>query len=351
MSDLSQTLAWLVDVPSETGNEGRLATEIADRLLPTLGHGHVERVKSSIVAGARTGRPLVTLFGHIDTVPNQGQGQASVSDGRLHGLGSSDMKSGVAVMIHLLEDPKVQAGPYDVCGVFYAGEEGAMENNEMQDVLRTFPWLAESELAIVLEPTDLGLEVGCNGVVNARAGFVGRAAHSARPWLGENAVTKAAGWLAHMATLNPTTVEIGDLEYQEVVSITRAAAGVANNIIPARFECNVNFRFAPNRSEDEAREHLRSIIGQVDFFEVADSAPGAVLLEPNPLLDRLTEITGQPQRAKQGWTDVAQLTAHGIPAINYGPGEVAQAHQVGESVELRAVDAAFSALHSLLTTG
>ena len=157
---LAETLAWLVDVPSETGDEGRIATAIAERLLPTFGQG-VERIGNSLIVGHRGGKPLISLYGHTDTVPSQGQGPAEIVDGRLVGLGASDMKAGLAVMIHLLEDEEVQASSrFDLVCVFYAAEEGPQEANELRGVFEQATWLDDSELGIILEPTDLNLELG-----------------------------------------------------------------------------------------------------------------------------------------------------------------------------------------------
>jgi succinyl-diaminopimelate desuccinylase len=349
VSSLAETTAWLVDIPSETGSEGRLATAIAGRLLPIYGEQGVGRVGNSLVVGERRGRSLVALFGHTDTVPSQGQGRARLEDGRLYGLGAADMKSGLAVIIHLLEDEAVRAGPFDVVGVFYAGEEGPLSGNELGAVLDHAGWLKKAELSIVLEPTGLALELGCTGGLNARVAFLGKAAHSARPWLGENAVVKAGEWLTHMGTHEPVAVEVGGLEYKEVVSVTLASGGVAHNIIPSRFECTVNFRFAPSRTLEEAEERLRELVGEVDEFTVLDAAPGAYLQETNPLSDKLAASIDAPVRAKQGWTDVAQLSRRGMAAINFGPGESAEAHQVGESVPATNIDECYRALASLLS--
>lgn len=346
---LSETLAWLVDIPSETHQEGRIATAIAERLLPTYGQTGVVRVGNSLVVGHRGGSPLLTLYGHTDTVPAQGQGPAHIDDGRLHGLGASDMKSGLAVMIHLLEAEEIRTGPFDVVGVFYAAEEGPLSENELESVLLHSPWLEESELGIILEPTDLRIELGCQGVVNASVAFVGAAAHSARPWLGENALTKAGAWLAAMHERQPEVISVGGLEFREVVSVTRASAGVANNIIPSRFECNVNYRFAPDKTVDEATARLAEILEGVDEYAISDVAPAGHVDIANSHVVRLAAITGAEEHPKQGWTDVARLSARNVPAINYGPGEVAMAHRVEESVPLENMEIAYRGLHRLLT--
>ncbi len=189
MTDLLDTLIWLVDVRSEIGQEEQICNELEGRFSATYNHDEVTRVGNGLVVGRCVGNPLILLVGHIDTVPYQGQPKAYVADERLHGLGASDMKSGVAVMIHLLEDPAVIDGPYDVVGVFYDKEEGPIADNQLATILDSVPFLTDAEFGIVLEPTDLNLELGCNGAMNALVKFHGRSAHSARPWLGENAIT------------------------------------------------------------------------------------------------------------------------------------------------------------------
>lgn len=346
---LAATLTELVDIPSETGNEGRLCTALAERMMRTHGQDGVSRINNSLVVGRTTDRPTILLVGHIDTVPNQGQGAAYIHEGRLHGLGASDMKSGVAVMMHLLEDADVLLGPYDVIGVFYEAEEGPADANGLEPVLQRAPWLADAVFAVVTEPTDLELQLGCVGVINARIGFRGLAAHSARPWLGENAVTKAGAFLDELHRREPEPFEVAGLTYYEVFSVTRASGGVANNIIPGAFELNLNYRFAPHRTLHEAEARLSEVAAAADSIEIADTAPAAPVPEGHPLLDRLVRISGADVTPKQAWTDVARLTAHGVPAVNYGPGETSQAHQVTESVPVDHLDRCFDALRRFLT--
>ena len=315
----------------------------------THGQSGVRRIGNSLVVGRRTDRPMVLLVGHIDTVPNQGQGEAYVADGRLHGLGTSDMKSGLAVMLHLLEESEVLLGPFDVVGIFYDKEEGPSVDNGLEPVLRRVPWLADAAFAIVTEPTDLELQLGCVGVINAVVRFDGKAAHSARPWLGENAVTKAGAFLAAMHDREPEPVEVAGLTFYEVFSVTRASGGVANNVIPGSFELNMNYRFGPQRSVDEAESRLAEVTADADEVTIQDVAHSAPVPDEHPLLERLKVVTGAPVTPKQAWTDVARLAQHGIPAVNYGPGETSQAHQVTESVAVGNLNVAHLALRRFLT--
>ena len=349
MTDLISTLVDLVDTPSEIGDEGRLCTSLAERLMSTWGIDGVERLGNSLIVGKRSQRPLILLVGHIDTVPAQGQGPAVIEEGRLVGLGASDMKSGLAVMVHLLEDPAVRLGPYDVVGLFYDKEEGPVDENGLEPVLEGAPWLAEADFAVVLEPTDLELQVGCVGTINATVRFEGHSAHSARPWLGENAVTKAGSWLAELHSRTPESVVIDDLEFREVFSITSASGGIARNIIPASFDLNLNYRFAPDKTLDEAVATLREIAAPADVIEIVDRAPAGPVPEGNPHFARLARLSGAARTPKQAWTDVARLAQYEIPAVNYGPGETAQSHQVAESVAIGNLRVAYEALHQFLT--
>ena len=339
MPNLADTLAWLVDIPSETGNEATIRDAIADRL-----RGQPQTiVQDSVVVGEPTAGKIM-LAGHIDTVPLQGHVGSRVEDDRLYGLGTTDMKSGLAVMIHVLED----LGTDNVVGVFYAGEEGPMKGNQLGPVLDVLPALEVAEAGIVMEPTNLELHAGCQGSVNAKVSFVGEAAHSARPWLGINAVTRAGAFLTMMDELEPEPHLIEGLEFREVISVTGAIGGVANNIIPSLFELNVNYRFSPDRSIDDAMTRLRDLCVDADKFEVADSAPAAYPEMSHPLFSDLASAAEAKVASKQGWTDVAQLAQRGVPAVNFGPGETALAHKPGESVRLSDLDWAYEALLSVL---
>ncbi|MCP4968310.1 MAG: succinyl-diaminopimelate desuccinylase [bacterium] len=351
MNPLHETLAELVSIHSVTGNEGRLCTAVAERLLPIWTMQHVTRIGNALVVGQQTGRPLISLFGHFDTVPIQDNGEPIVENGRMAGVGTADMKSGLAVMIHLLEDDAVRSGPYDVVAVFYDKEEGPADENGLEEVLDKASWLADSEFAIVLEPTDLGVELGCNGAMNADVIFDGKAAHSARPWLGQNAVTKAGAWLAAMHERQPELVDIDGLEFHEVFSVTQAHGGIANNVLPSSLRINLNYRFPPIYSIEQAERRLHEIAAGADRVVIQDRAPAGAVVQDNPHLDRLVAIAGAERSAKQGWTDVARLAMRGIDAINYGPGDPGLAHQAAESVPLANVDKAYAVLRELLVDG
>ena len=337
---LIDTLAWLVDIPSETGNEIGIRDAVAERLdgLPQ------RKIRNSLVVG-EPGPGTVLLVGHIDTVPLQGHVGARIDGGRLHGLGATDMKGGLAVMIHVLE--ALDSGR--VIAIFYAGEEGPIAGNELGPVLDAIPELASADAGIVMEPTNREMHLGCQGSVNATVSFVGEAAHSARPWLGENAITKAGEFLTMVHGLQPEVHEIEGLQFKEVISVTRAAGGMANNVIPARFDLNVNYRFSPDRTTEDAIERLQYMCATADVFEVADTAPAASPEASHPLFQELATAAGAEISHKQGWTDVAQLAERGIPGVNFGPGETSLAHKPGESIALDDLDWAYDALVAVLS--
>ena len=345
-SRLVDDLCWLVDIPSVTGHERVLRDAIADRLSGTV---DVEIVGESLVAGRRVGGPRIDLYGHLDTVPENGNLPARVDERRVRGLGTSDMKAGLAVMLSALESSAVASGPYDVVAIFYDREEGPADENGLEIVLDETAHLGDAELAVVMEPTDNELQLGCQGTINATVSFVGEAAHSARPWLGANAVTKAGGWLAEMHRREARDVVVEGLTFKETFVVTTASGGLARNVIPDSFAVNVNHRYPPDRSPDEAERILAEVCAGADGFTVVDRAPAASIPSGNPHVERLMSSGVAAVTAKTAWTDVARLTERGIPAVNFGPGEVAQAHRADESVSVDALEAGWVILERFLT--
>ena len=340
---LTADLVWLIDIPSVTGDEVALRDAVAAR----LGHLRPRIIGNSVVVGVRSGRPLIALYGHLDTVPVQGNLPARVGGGRVHGLGACDMKSGLAVMVALLEDAAIGRGPFDLMGVFYDAEEGPAAGNGLERVLDETPDLGAAEFSVVMEPTDGELQLGCQGAINATVEFHGTAAHSARPWLGENAITRAGEWLAEMHRRSWRDVLVAGLTFKETFAVTTAAGGVARNVIPANFTLNVNHRFPPDRTMEQAEALVREVCRGADRVEIIDRAPAAPIPEDNPHLDRLKGLV-DVVAAKTAWTDVARLTARGLAAVNYGPGEVALAHRADESVAVAAMEGCFAVMRGFL---
>ena len=349
MSELRELLAELTrelcEVRSPVGEEAALA----ERLARCPG---AERIGNSVVLGRITGaRPAVILFGHIDTVPVQeGDFPARRAHGRVHGRGASDMKGAVAVMLTLWERLDRTRLPVELVCVLYDREEGPYEQSGLKPLLEARTDLRRAALGLCLEPTDLALQVGCCGSLHATLSFVGRSAHSARPWQGRNAVHEAGPLLAHLRGLEPRAVAAGELEYREVMSVTRIEGFTGRNVVPARCDLNLNYRFAPGRTVEQAEAEVRELAQHFGAqCTVTDRAPAGPLVLDNPLVRKLRALTGVPVEAKQAWTDVARLGAAGIPAANFGPGEQAQAHQKGESCSEEALERGYLLLQRFLT--
>jgi succinyl-diaminopimelate desuccinylase len=346
----------LCAMPSPIGHEERLCGELegwARARFPA-----VRRVKNSLVVdvdgAAAPDRPLVLLCGHLDTVPIHPADEGRFprrEGGRLHAPGASDMKGGVAVAMELAARVARAERFCDLALVLYSREEGPFEENELGDVLREAPDLRRAGLAICLEPTDNLLQLGCVGSIHATVTFSGRTAHSARPWQGENAIHRAGALLAHLASLAPREAVSGGLAYREVVSVTRIEGGRARNVVPDRCTLNVNFRFAPDKTLDAAAEELRALVRRFGGeAELTDLSPACPAFADHPLVERLARRSGAASEPKQAWTDVARLAAAGIPAVNFGPGATAQAHQVGEWLELAALERGYAMLEAFLRT-
>jgi succinyl-diaminopimelate desuccinylase len=319
----------LVDIASESRHE----QEILARVRALMGESGVPLLLdtgSALLYAAEP--PAVVLAGHVDTVPAQGNRPGRIADGAVHGLGASDMKGGVAVMLELARGARAELGY-----LFFAREELPVSESALPEVLQQGAVVRDAELVIMLEPTDCALEVGCLGNLNAELRFAGTSAHSARPWLGENAIHRAVRGLDALVGVQPRAVRQGEAEYVEVVSLTGIRGGVARNVIPAEAVADVNFRYAPDRSPGEAEARLRELVGGQAELSIVGNAPPAPAPRDNRHVERLRAAGAGPVRAKQAWTPVAEFAQAGIPAVNFGPGDPAQAHTAGEHVRADAL--------------
>ena len=353
MPTIAETLFHLVATESVTGHESHLSREIESRLRPlATGSMALHRQDDSLVFGpsepGSSGRPLIVLAGHLDTVPLGGAWPPRVEGDLLHGRGSVDMKPGVAVMLHLAAELDPAEGFCERAYVFYTGEEGPAENNSLGPVLRAEPWLTQAGLAILLEPTASGLELGCNGTLHCRVVFTGRPCHSARPWTGLHPLGASLPWLQRMQDWPVRDVEIAGVVFREVVVVTKIRAGDVRNVSPGSLEVSLNVRYAPDRTPEDAEVFARALcpaprpLAETTVgvsVEIVDHAgPGSVDLDA-PLFRYLLESTGLPRAAKQGWTDVARFAAHGVPAVNWGAGDPLLCHRDDEFISLVEVEA------------
>jgi succinyl-diaminopimelate desuccinylase len=352
-SDLLALTAELVDITSESRQEQALVAwleaELAHRTWLEL-----TRVGDNLVARTQLGRPYrLVLAGHTDTVPANGNTVARLAGDRLHGLGASDMKGGLAVMLEAartIESPAV-----DVTYVFYAREEIAAVESGLGELFATRPDLLEGDAALIGEPTAATIEAGCQGTLRMRVELVGERAHTARPWMGTNAVHRLGEVLAALAAYQERRPVLDGCEYREALQAVAVSGGVAANVVPDRAELVLNHRFAPDRDAAAAEAHVRALLepflGEGDTVELVDHADGAPPDLDHPLLAALRERNDLPVFAKLGWTDVARFAAHGVPAANFGPGDATIAHTAGEYVDRAALERCWDAVADLLRRG
>ncbi|MFJ4676252.1 MULTISPECIES: succinyl-diaminopimelate desuccinylase [unclassified Kitasatospora] len=326
--------ARLVDFPSVSGEETALADAV-EAALRALPHLTVDRHGNNVVARTHFGRDeRVVLAGHLDTVPIADNVPSHVEGDLLYGCGTSDMKSGVAVQLRLAAT--LTEANRDVTYVFYDCEEVEATRNGLGHLFATHPdWLA-GDFAVLLEPSGAVVEGGCQGSLRADVTLTGVRAHAARGWLGDNAIHKAAEVLRRLAEYQPRRVEIDGLEYREGLNATRIDGGVAGNVIPDECTIHVAFRFAPDRTLEQAEEHLREVF-EGYRLDIADASPAALPGLGLPAARAFLAAVGGEPRAKFGWTDVARFSAHGVPAVNYGPGDPNLAHKREEHCSLSAI--------------
>ena len=329
--------AQLVDIPSVSGEEGPLADAIEAALRP-LAHLTVSRDGQTIVARTELGRAeRVILAGHIDTVPVAGNLPSRADGSRLYGCGTSDMKAGVAVQLRLAAH--LPAPSRDVTYVFYECEEVAAERNGLLRLSRTAPGLLAGDFAVLMEPSAGQIEGGCQGTLRAEVTAAGKRAHTARAWMGRNAIHEAGDILAVLRAYVPREPEVDGLRYHEGLNAVAIRGGVAGNVVPDECVVTVNYRFAPDLDGQQAADVVRALFPAwpVTVIDVAEGArPGL----GHPAAAAFVATVGAglgPPRAKLGWTDVARFAAHGIPAVNYGPGLPELAHTAGEYVETGAI--------------
>lgn len=324
----------LCDIPSVSGDERMLADAI-EASLGALPHLTVDRDGDAVVARTMLGRTRrVVIAGHIDTVPINANLPVRRMGDELVGRGTVDMKAGVAVALALAAD--LTDPPVDLTWIFYDHEEVASELNGLGRLARTRPDLLAGDFAILGEPTSAVVEGGCNGTARIDIRLHGVRAHSARSWVGHNAIHDAAEVLRILRDYVPAEIEVDGLVYREGLNAVGIRGGVAGNVIPDEAVVTVNYRFAPSRSGEDAIAHLREVFAGFEL-EVTDLAEGARPGLDDPLAQEFVAAVGGVAQPKYGWTDVARFSALGIPAVNYGPGDPQRAHADDERVAVEEI--------------
>jgi len=351
--DLMELTSTLIAVPSVSFEEGPL-TELIQAELSQLAHLELTRVGDNLVARTQLGRSTrVVLAGHTDTVPVNGNAVPRLDGDVLWGLGAADMKGGLAVMLELARLHEAPA--VDVTYVFYAREEVAAADSGLGELFELRPDLLEGDVAFLGEPTDGEIEAGCQGTMRFRVRLAGHRSHIARAWMGRNAIHRLGGLLTAISEYEPRQPEILGCQFHEALQVVRVEGGVAGNVVPDSAEIDLSHRFAPDRTPAEAEAHVRSVLAphleDGDELELVDMSPAAAPAVDHPCVAALIERHGLGVRGKLGWTDVARFTAHGIPAVNLGPGDSTLAHAPEEHLRRDSIDRAYSVLDDLLTVG
>ncbi|MCO5992599.1 succinyl-diaminopimelate desuccinylase [Actinoallomurus rhizosphaericola] len=344
--DVASLTAAIVDIESVSGSEKTLADAV-EEALRALPHLSVERDGDTVIARTSQGRSeRVVIAGHLDTVPINQNLPSRVEGDRLYGCGTGDMKAGVAVQLKLATIPETTR---DVTYFFYECEEIEEERNGLKRIGQTCPELLQADFAVLMEPSGGIVEGGCQGTIRIEVKVPGERAHSARSWMGTNAIHQAGAVLDLLRSYEPARPVVDGLEYHEGLNAVFVRGGVAGNVIPDECVVTINYRFAPDKSLAEAERYLRKLF---DGYEVTvvDGAPGARPGLTHPVAAAFTEATGGEARAKFGWTDVARFSELGIPAVNYGPGEPSLSHTRDEYVEIPRIFASEERMRTWLTT-
>ncbi len=347
---LAERTLELVNIPSESREEEQIREHVLGLVPPGLNAEYADDEAFFFVPERRPRAPLVILAGHYDTVPAQANIPGRIESGAVHGLGASDMKGGVAVAVELVRDLAVERpGPYDIALLLFGREELPPEHNPLPALFAGSSSVHDAALAILLEPTDGKVHAGCLGHINARLSFRSVSGHSARPWQADDAIERAIDGLAPVVRHEPRDAVVGGLTFKEVLSVTRFEAGIADNVIPALAVATVSFRYAPDRTPASARSYLEELVGDRAEIELTgDSPPGEVVVA-NPLVEALVSAGARGIEPKQAWTNVADFTARGVDAVNFGPGHTERAHRRDELVEIAALVHAYETLRRFLT--
>ncbi len=351
--DLLEVTKALINTESVSGQEDELCNLLIEYVKSFRPDAEIVRIANSFVVkvNAKNGEVPVIFAGHLDTVPvaehnGQKNNVATISDGNLFGLGASDMKSGLAVMVALLADIEISSH-----FVFYEAEEVEAQHSGLLKIRESDPTLLDGKCAILLEPTDGKIELGCQGTISAKAVFNGKRAHSARPWMGENAIHKSVKVLEKLVqeSKSQPQLEIEGLTYTSALSVTTIAGGVARNVIPDYCELVLNHRYSPNISAQDAENYVRSLCSEADEIEIVDNTPGAMPSIDHPIVPFAKE-TNVELVPKVAWTDVARFSEWGVAAVNCGPGDPAFAHRSDEHIQIKKLEETYNLLSKFINT-
>ncbi len=347
---LAERTLQLVDIPSESLYEAEVREHLLSLVPAEFAAEYAAEDAFVFARPRRAGAPLVLLVGHYDTVPAQDNVPGRIAGGAVHGCGASDMKGGVAVALEVVRElARREPVSFDVALLLFGKEELPAQFSPLPDLFERSRLAPAADLAILLEPTDLTIQAGCLGNMNARLTFKGVSGHSARPWTAENAIEKAIHGLAPIAALERREAVLGGLPFYEVVSITQLEAGIASNVIPDRAVATLNFRYAPDRTPDSAASFLHSLTPAGAQLEITADSPPAAVVTDTPLVRALRDAGDLAFEPKQAWTNVADFTARGLDAVNFGPGATRYAHRRDERVEIAALEHAYTALWRFVT--
>ncbi len=342
---LAERTLELVDIPSQSLHEAEVRSHLLSLVPEEFAPEYAAEDAFVFARPRRAGVPLVLLVGHYDTVPAQDNLPGRIADGCVHGCGATDMKGGVAVAVEVVRElAQREPGLLDVALLLFGKEELPAQFSPLPDLFERSQLAPAADLAILLEPTDLTIQAGCLGNMNAHLTFSGVSGHSARPWTAENAIERALEGLAPIAALERREAVVGGLPFYEVVSITQLEAGIASNVIPDRAVATLNFRYAPDRTPESAAAHLRSLTPDGAELEITGDSPPAAVVTDTPLVRALRDAGELEFEPKQAWTNVADFTTRGIDAVNFGPGATRYAHRRDELVEIDALVTAYETL-------
>ena len=346
---IEDLLLFLLKYDSLTGQEQEICDAIRNYYRAAPAKVIADQLTTAYLFSSVPDKPTISFYGHIDTVTNQQSLPPCQKNGKIYGCGASDMKGGLAIMMRVMNELSTgREAKFNTQFIFYDAEEGPGDQNGLNHFLPKHIDSLNCDLSLVMEPTNNEIQKGCVGSLHVGVIVEGSSAHSARPWEGINAIQKSWQLLKLLDDQSPLKVTIDGLDFYEVLNVTQASGGQTRNSVPGSFELNLNYRFAPDKNEEQAFENVKSIVGELGTVKLTDSSPSGKVMGNNQWLDQLVQAGNLECRPKQAWTDVARLSSFGIPAVNFGPGDTAQAHQADEHILVPAMWRSWELLESFL---